>query len=615
MSEDGMKLGVSRYFPPNGGEGPSVDLLRRQVVAAGVRLPIDEAAAKQVIASIQHAGEIRRIVLVHGTPVQEPRHAALVALGNLEFPVFPGDRFARKNEPKQARDGETIDGRVIKPTENFEPEDIEVKMGENVELDPLTDSFVAQVWGMAKLREGIITVDPIPVVTEDAISIRGTLHHRDFRGQDITPARLEKEMRDLGVVIDLDLDGLDAKLRQAKEAGVPLYDQAIVEGKEPVPGRDGWFEHLVSTREETGTEDDSGRLNFRDRGAYPMVKAGQIVGRLHGPTAGEGGIDIFGKTIPASGGRELRIHLGENVFIHDDKKTFESKAQGIMVMERNVLSVTDCLLISGNVDLNTGNIKVEHGSVKILGSIQAGFEVKAPKHVIVGGSVESATVYAGGNVEVSGGILMPDGGKITAEGDVVAGYTTNARIVAGGDVHVANDVTNSDIHAEGYLFATSGKGHIQGGEIVTAKGMVVNEIGSELGVHTNITVNIEHEEDDCLREQRAKVKKAIQRVDEALGNDPAEMILGRTPPEKRQAVAEVLKHRITLVKRRKAISEQLNQLALKRQEELAGTKVKVRRFLHPGTTIKFGGRVFPITKPTEASTIYWSEKARQFVFE
>ena len=137
--------------------------------------------------------------------------------------------------------------------------------------------------------------------------------------------------------------------------------------------------------------------------------------------------------------------------------------------------------------------------------------------------------------------------------------STNAQIEAGGDVDIANDITNCDVHADGKLIASRGKGHILGGEIITGKGMEVNEIGSELGVQTTVSVRIEHAEDEGLRQQRVKVKQAIRKIDEAMGSDSPNEILLRTKPEKRAAVAEILKHRITLVKRRKAISEQLNR--------------------------------------------------------
>lgn len=614
MSEDGMKLGVSRYFPPDGGEGPSVELLKRQVAEAGVTLPVDESAAKQVINAIHRDGEIRRIVLVRGIPAKEPRNASLVALGNLDNPVFAGDRFARLHPPQEAEEGQTIDGRPLKPKEHFEPESIEVKMGDNVELDPVTNSYVSQVWGMARLKEGVISVDPIPHISEDAVKVTGNIHGKDFRSQDITPAAIEKELHDLGVVIDINLDALDEKLRRARQSSTPLIDQVLVEGKYPIPGRDGYLEYLVSTREARGTEDESGRLDFRDRGAYPMVEAGQRIGRLHPPTQGQGGIDIYGKTIPASAGKELHVHLGENVAVLDDKVTFEATAKGVMSMDKGVLSVSDCLVISGNVDMSTGNVKLEHGSVRITGSVHAGFSVSAPKNVIVMGSVESATVYAGTNVEVAGGILMPDGGRITAEGDVLAGYTTNARIDAGGNVEVANDVTNSTIRCEGTFTATRGKGHIQGGRIKAGKGITCNEAGSELGVATTLAVTIERAEDEELRQERQKIKQAIQKIDETLGKEDPRCILERTAPEKRAAVAEVLKHRITLVKRRKAISEQLNQLALKHQEELRGVRIKALRLMHPGTTLMFGAKSRTVSTRREASAAYWDDRNREIVF-
>lgn len=615
MSEDGMKLGISRYFPPNGGEGPSVDLLVRQIASAGIRLPVDEEAAEQVINTLRETGEVKRIPLVRGVPMLEPADATMVALGDLDWPVFPGDRFARKTPPVHAQAGETIDGRTVKPQKHFEPDDIEIAIGENVEQDALTGDFISQVWGMARYVDGTVSVDPIPRISEDEIAVTGVVHHKDFKGKAISPTQLEKEMRDLGVVIDIDVEELDQTLKRASIAGTPLFDQVIVKGAHPVPGRDGWFEFLVSSREETGTEDDAGRLDFRNRGTYPMVTPGQVIGRLHAPTAGEGGIDIYGKTIPAHAGKELFIHMGEGVEADEEKVTYKAKTDGVVSMDRNTLSVTDCLVISGDVDLSTGNVHVERGSVKIMGSVQSGAEVSAPKNVIVMGSVESASITAGKNIDVNGGILMPQGGMIKAEGDVTAGYTANARIEAGRDVHVANDVTNSHIHAEGSFFAVEGKGHVQGGEIVASKGMEIKEIGSELGVETKVNVRVDHSGDEELRQQRKKVKDAIAKIDETIGSDPIEMIVARTPEAKRPAIIEVVKHRNKLIRRRKQLSEQINQKMLERQRELEGVKIKVRRFLYPGAVVKFGAKTFRVAKRTEASTIYWSERARDIVIE
>jgi len=612
LSEDGMKLGVSRYFPPKGGAEPSVELLVRQVADAGVDLPVDREAAAQVVDAIRQDGEIKRIPLVRGIPAQEPRDGSLTALGNLDFPVFPGDRFARLRKAHTAANGRTIDGRVLKPKGKFTPEIVEVQAGENVEFDVAEEAFVAQVWGLVRLRDGEIRVDPIPHISEDAITVTGVLHSRDFRGEPLTPERLEKELRDLGVAIDIDAARLSRLLAEAGARQGVLPDQVVIQGRHPVPGQDGWLEYLVSTRETAGIEDEQGRLDFRDRGSFPMVNPGQVIGRLHPPTQGEGGIDIYGKTIPAHAGRELHVHPGENVARQDDGVTFQAKAAGVVVMERGVLSVTECLIINGNVDLASGNVEVEKGSVKIRGNVQAGFRVTAPGHIFVSGSVESATVTAGGNVEVAGGILMPKGGRVMAGGDVVAGYAINAIIHAEGDVSVTNEATNSLIRAGGKFVATRGQGIVQGGAVLAAQGVEVNEVGSELGVPTTVGIFLEQEESDLDRE-RASLRENIRKIDDALGSESPETILARTRPEKLSAVTEVLAHRKKLAERYAEVKRELDQKAQERQAELSGIRIRVKRFLYPGATVKFGSRVRTFKSRTEASTLYWDEELRNIV--
>jgi hypothetical protein len=610
MSKDGMKLGVNRYFPPNGGQGPSVALLKAQVADCGVRLPVDEEAARRIVEAVKTGGEFRGITLVRGIPPREPSEAALTSLGDLEYPVFPEDRFLRFRPAAEAADGKTIDGRVIPAKGAFTPKPVKVEMGENVAWDSAQQAYYSQVWGMARIRDNVVSVDPLAHITPDEVEVVGTIFHKDFLGNPITPERIEKELRDMGVLIPVDLQALAAKLRQAADMNMPLPNQVLVRGAHPVPGRDGWLESLVATREETGTEDASGRLDFRDRGVYPMVHTGQIIGRLHQPTPGEGGIDIHGKSIPARAGKALKISLGENVLLQNDGVTYSSKAEGVAVMERNTLSVTQCLVVQGNVDLNSGNVKVEHGSIKVLGSIQAGFSVSAPQHVLVEGSIESAAVYAGGLVEVKGGILMPDGGEIISDGRVIANYAVGARIRAGHDVIIANEIQNSVIRTDGMLVALSGKGTVQGGVILARRGIEVNELGSELGVATTVGVIVEEAEDEKLREERSRVVKAIKKIEASLGTEPPETLLARTPEAKRPALIEVIKHRKALVRRREALSGKIHRLQQRHQEEMQGVTIKVKKFVHPGTMISFGKTRKKVEKRLEASTFYWDPEKR-----
>ncbi|WP_419786538.1 flagellar assembly protein A [Pseudodesulfovibrio sp.] len=613
LSEDGMKLGVNRYFPPCGGEGPSVALLKRQIAEAGVNLPVDEEAARQVVENLCCNGEIKRITLVHGIPPQEPRDGSLTALGELEYPVFPGDRFARLRKSVEAKNGRTIDGRILKPTANFTPQAIDVKPGDNVSFDTDGETLIAQVWGLARLRDGVLRVHPVAHMSEDAITITATVHDRDFRGDPITTDKLEKQLRDMGVVIDIDTDRLARRLKRAAQNDGELPDQEVAHGTHPIPGEDGWLEYLVSTRETAGTEDAQGRLDFRNRGCFPMVEPGQIIARMHRATPGEGGIDLFGKTIPANAGIDPTFHAGENVTRMEDGLTFQAKTHGVAVMEGNVLTITECMVINGNVDLVSGNVEMERGSIKIRGNILSGFRVSTPGHIFVGGSVESATVEAGGNIEVAGGILMAQGGKLVAGGGVTANFAINAVIRARGDVTIANEVTNSLIRAGGRFEATRGQGIVQGGAVIATRGLKVNEVGSDLGVPTTVGLQLEERVETEQERELFSLQEAMDKIDEALGSDSPETILARTCPDDFPAVTELIAHRQCLMERCSVIRKEINRMALERQAELAGRRIKVQRFLFPGATVKIGIRTLTFKTRTEASIIFWDQETRTIV--
>ncbi len=615
MSEDGMKLGVSRYFPPKGhGAKPSVQLIKDQVEGAGVRLPVDEEAAEKILANLEEAQDITGITLVRGIEVQEPEDARFETIGDLQFPVFPGYKFAAKHPPKKARQGETIAGQITSPSSTKDPKDIKIEVGDNCDFDDVEGSFTSRVYGMARVKEDRVWVDPLLRVAPDEISVSSTIFHQDCFGAPISVSALEKELLDLGVAIEINPDSIDRLIRKASVSQQPQPDAVLVSGRYPVNGKDGWLEYLVSTRDATGTEDDSGRVDFKDRGAYPSVEPAQTIARLHPPTKGQGGIDIYGKTVPASEGREMHVHAGENVELQEDDITFVSKGAGVMTLDRNTLSVSECLELSGHVDMNTGNVKVETGSVKIMGNVMAGFRVEAPKNIIVMGSIESAEVEAGHNVEVGGGILMPDGGLVTASGDVSVSYMNNANVLAHGDILFRNEVSNSKIQAAGYIRAEKGKGIIQGGTASCSRGMEVNELGSDLGVETVVAINLSTSDDKEAMAEREQLSQEIKKIDKALGNGNPKELLKRIPPEQRPAIVKVLKHRIELVKRYKEVLEELKEKATIRRRELHGVRIRVLRKIHGGTVIKMAGHTARVKRSMDRSQIYWNENEQKIEF-
>lgn len=608
LSEDKMKLGISQYTPPSKlGAEATVDSICRQIAEAGVKLDPDRAAAKRIISILQNGGgidEISGITLVRGVEVQEPEDASIEPQGDLTKPVFPGDRFAEYSPPKLARNGETIDGVITKPKDNRKAEDIKPEAGENCDFDARDGGFTATTHGIARIEGGRVSVAPCLRVTSDEIKVLGDLYDKDFRGLAVTPDRIVKVLHDMEIGLEPDLDWLDKELERAAKSRQPRLNKTVIKGKRPIDGRDGWLEYLVATREEAGTEDDQGRIDYRNRGLYPSVTPDQTVARLHPPTQGEAGVDVYGKTIPANAGRELTLHAGENIEVSADGITFTAKDTGILVVEKNTVSVTQCLVIHGDVNLGTGNVRTDEGSVKVTGNVLSGFKVEAPKHVIVEGSVESADIKAGGDVSVKGGILQPDGGTVFAGGEVVTGFAANATIRAGRSLVIKNECSNCRVQTP-YLLAAKGKGVVQGGVLVITKGMEVNELGSELGVPTTISVGIGSEKDSELIAERTRLKKELQKIDHALGGADPKDILQRTPEAKRPQVAKIIKHRMNVAKRFEDTAARAAEMTKQRISQLSGVKIKVRKQIHPGVLVKMGGKTMKVKNTLERSMIFW----------
>ncbi|SKA97843.1 hypothetical protein SAMN02745704_02879 [Paucidesulfovibrio gracilis DSM 16080] len=615
LSKDGLKLGVSRYLPPDaGGRELTPSLLRQQLQAAGVRIDPVPGAAERIVELIENGQDFRKVVLVRGTPAENPSHGHIQPLGDLRMPVFSGDIIARKISPTQGKAGQTIDGRALEPTEHIDGklQDVKAKAGDNVIFDPTEQTFTAKVYGIASIRHNVVSVKPALTLDDEAIYVVGTIYHKDAMGQEITPERFQPELERLGVLVPPSSESIEEALDIARSTRRLQHNIVIAQGKEPIPGKDGWLEILVEREVDDSREDDQGRIDYRHRASLPMVKPGDMVARVHEPEPGIGGIDLYDKTIPAKGGKRLSVSPGQGIR-RRGADGFEAVEQGLLLYEKGVLWVSPILVVKRDVGLATGHVQAEFGSVHIQGSVGANMRVSAPESVVVTDAVESARIQAGADVEVRGGILMPDGGYVRAGGKVMAQFATNARIEAGGDVVIGNNVTNATIETLGSFFAVKGKGVVQGGTITSHHNVEVNELGTEIGVPTTVVITQRRRNNLPALKARGKIKRELERIAERIGTGEPKAILQATPPARREAMAEVLKYRLRLEKRFQKINEFMKKDTKKRRETLSRCRIKVRRRIHPGVTIKIGGRVLAVDRTIDRSQIYWDHVSKSIL--
>lgn len=318
---------------------------------------------------------------------------------------------------------------------------------------------------------------------------------------------------------------------------VPSEPYLVAEGRAAVDGKDGAFRWAESfTHRDTPSEEED-QVDYRSMNFIRTVEKDAEIGKVLPPTPGVAGIDVYGNELrPRHRGEPIK--LTANVRLDDDGETAWSTAEGRVVAEKGRLAIVEVLEIRGDVNFESGNIDAT-SDVSIRGTVVDLFRVASNKSIRIGGAIEAAYVTAGENLQVRGGILARDKGTVSVGGDLAAKFCTEARVRARGDVHIAKEVINSQLHAEGKLFCE--RGAIIGGQVYAKEGISVHTLGSDSCVATKVRIGIAPEVLWKVRQLDEEVKshlEAAARVREAV--QPLMNNLKRLSPDQKERATELL---------------------------------------------------------------------------
>ncbi len=276
---------------------------------------------------------------------------------------------------------------------------------------------------------------------------------------------------------------INATVEQAVDAALAngeTGDSALVATSTPVRhGADGWIEWTVDVNA-------APQATFYERSPYVQVTAGQRVGRVHPPTAGEDGCDVRGRIIAARSGRPAPVKLDESL-LADAKGTITSMRQGLLVRSSTSAKVGNVLKTGGRVDFATGNIDFD-GDVEIDRGVSDCFVVRATGSVTVNGVVEAATVHCRGDLTCTGGFAAKGSGKASVGGDLVAGQINALEATVGGDLRVEHEAIDCTLKVGG---AIASPGATFCGGVTECGGAArIGTLGRPSGIRSTLVVDL-----------------------------------------------------------------------------------------------------------------------------
>ncbi|HLG68829.1 MAG TPA: FapA family protein, partial [Chloroflexota bacterium] len=289
--------------------------------------------------------------------------------------------------------------------------------------------------------------------------------------------------------------GVDDAAIEAAAAGAPLDEPVeVARGTEESPSRDASVEYLFSEEDELAAlrprVRDDGTVDYRDLRPMYTVQPGAVVGRYLPAVDGEPGRDVFGNVLaPVQPGRDTPADrfAGRDVIVADNGIDLVATQAGRPVRDGARIDIVAVYAVSGDIDFSTGNVDFK-GEVYVGGDVQPGFTVKASGNVRIDGTVDSASIEAGKDLLISGGIQGHHESRIVCGGQMSARFIDSADVTCEGSLMVISTIVRSNVLCRGSV-TVMGRGSIVGGKVKAVGGIVCNSAGSTAGVHTSLELD------------------------------------------------------------------------------------------------------------------------------
>jgi len=389
------------------------------------------------------------------------------------------------------------------------------------------------------------------------------------------------------------LQGVDEKALQYFVEETPQNWTEVAWAQLPEQGQDGWVDEILPLpRTPKPTLLENGSTDYKNLCWNRPVEEGGLIARLVAPTLGQNGIDIYGHTLEARKGKPAFLPAGAGTVIVAKGTELRAATQGFLYWREDLICVGQCMVIQGDVDYHTGNIK-HSGELVIEGHVRSGFSVEASGTIIIHGHVEAARVWSReAHVEIRGGVFGKGKAEIHAHENLLLEFAQEAQLFAGAKLQFNKYLMNCQTFARGAIESIGGRGSVVGGETASYTEISVGYTGNIPSIPT--ILSIQTPEADQLNDRWGEFRRLEKEIHSAVLTLASRLKVktdrGRLPKTdlERENLAKMtaeykgLLLRLKMVEKRKtSVEEQLAALTV-----IQGTICIINQ-AHPGTEVVF----------------------------
>ncbi len=467
----------------NGKPVEAVDILKKlkeQKVVYG----IDVDAIENVLNLVEASQIPEEAVIIACSDVTEGSNGQLqwcidgIGGKDVELIVAPDMPVAIRRRAIKGKPGRNIFGKSRQARPVFDPQ---LNAGTGIRVEENADGefvYVTNYAGELRYEEDTVSVEHHVTVSEDHMQAHMHIPAGRVEGamQAITEQDILAVIASRNVTQGILTENIQAALKEQGDQPGFIKNVLVAQGKPAIDGVNSRL--LVDEHLAIGKLLDNGKIDFHEK-SYPWnIKAGEVLGQVLSAQSEENGFTVLGKIICATPAEEARLVL-EGIRQEADG-SLRSLQDGVLLVNGFNISVTDSLVIKGDVCHRTGNIHSDQ-TVIVKGYVEPGFVLESKGDLIIEDNVEQSLVRGNGSVVVKSGIRGSQS-TVISRGNISASFIENARVKALGDINVENSLVNCYSYCQGTLYvgnANARKSTLIGGSTHAVKGIVAANLGSE----------------------------------------------------------------------------------------------------------------------------------------
>ncbi|MDR2160004.1 MAG: FapA family protein [Treponema sp.] len=412
--------------------------------------------------------------------------------------------------------------------------------------------------GEARNRQTVITGDKNDGNLSVSFSENDLEARADFmpplgEGSPLTIDQITLILERLNIVYGVQWETIQEAMTECNLNRRPVRDVIIARGDRPLDEVTEYYEMNPHLNRQEYAEKEDGRIDYRARSPFVIVKQDQALAKLRYRKEGRKGKNVHAQEIPHGIQKPQGVRGGTNTRI--EGRLILAAINGQLVNDGGVLNVQNSLVIKGGVGYGTGNISFP-GDVVIEGPVSDGFKIYSGGSVTIKQTFDVTDVITKGDLIVAGGIIGRGPALVKSGGIIRTKFIENCKAAARKTITVDSEIVNSSVFTLENVDLGE-KGTILGGDIYAVRGVRAGAVGRKSGRATRIHCGI----DFTVQQEKEKNNNQLRILAAKLGK-LRELLASPETTEERRVKMEELLHRLEAEQQKTAgrVSELLGRI-------------------------------------------------------